>query len=72
MRITLMVGDQEFGSAEWESIPAVGTTIHLWSLDGLKNEARSVEKVEDSAPNSKIVRLGGAHPIFTFSGQAGG
>ncbi len=67
MHIILKAGGQDFGTAEWDRLPAPGTAIHLRSANGLTNEIRSVDKIEDGPSQGKIVYLGGAQPTFVFS-----
>ena len=67
MHITLKAGGQNLGTADWDRLPALGTTIHLLSADGLTNEIRSVDKIEDGTSGEKIVYVGGAQPAFVFS-----
>ena len=62
MQITLKVANQNVGTADWDHLPALGTTIHLRSANGRTNEIRSVDKIEDSPSGEKIVCLGGAQP----------
>jgi hypothetical protein len=67
MHITLKVGNQNFGAADWDHLPALGTTVHLRSANGLTNESRSVDKIEKDPSGETIVYLGGAQPTFIFS-----
>lgn len=66
MRVTLRCGGNDFGSAEWNDLPIEGEVILLRATDGIANEARRVEKIEDDASRGKIVHLGGPQPIFAF------
>jgi hypothetical protein len=67
MRVTLVNCGNRFGTADWDVLPVECKVILLRSSDGLKIEARSVDRIEDDPSGGKIVHFGGARPSFSYA-----